>query len=93
MVVTIILFSPFASLVSKKEVELRFAGNQRVNFREVLNRFLEEYPKVRGLLRFALDETKVYGSLLPLRGGKVLLLNDEILDGEIINFYPSINGG
>ena len=93
MMVTIILFSPFSNLVSKKKIELRFIKKQKVNFKEVLNRFVEEYPKTKALLSFAFDKTRIYGSLLPLKGDKVLLLDDEVHDGEIIKFYPSINGG
>ncbi|MDN5313476.1 MAG: hypothetical protein PWQ68_2450, partial [Thermoanaerobacteraceae bacterium] len=50
-------------------------------------------PAVKSLLPSTSDHDKVYGNLVPIRNGKVVFLNDEIFDNDIIEFYGSLSGG
>jgi hypothetical protein len=93
MVITIILFPPFSHVIAQERVNIDFAGDQRVTFREVLNRFIDEYPITKTLLPPVSDHAGVYGNLLPVRGNNLLQLADEVFDKDVIKFYGSISGG
>jgi len=93
MVVTIILFPPFSRVIAKERVNIDFAKDQRVTFRRVLNRFIDEYPVAKALLPTASDHVRVYGNLLPVRDNNLLLLDDEVFDKDAIKLYGSIAGG
>lgn len=93
MVVTIILFPPFSGIIAKERVNIDFAKDQRVSFRRLLNRFIDEYPVTRTLLPPVSDHAGVYGNLLPVRGNNLLLLDDDVFDKDVIKIYGSISGG
>jgi len=93
MVVTIILFPPFSRVIAKERVNIDFAKDQRVTFRRLLNRFIDEYPVTKTLLPPVSDHTGVYGNLLPVRGNNLLQLADEVFDKDVIKLYGSIIGG
>jgi len=45
------------------------------------------------LLPKTLSENGIYGNLFPVRGKKMLHMEDEIYDQDIIKIYGSLSGG
>ena len=43
--------------------------------------------------QFALKSGCEVGSVIAVRNGKVLGLQDVVLDGDVIDVYPAISGG
>ena len=43
--------------------------------------------------QYALKNSSEVGSVIAVRNGKVLGLQDVVLDGDVIDVYPAISGG
>ena len=93
MVVKIILFPPYSTIINKKKLILNFSEIEWVSFREIIKNFVKKYPKVKKIIHSISDEYKIYGNLVPVKNGSIVFLDDIIYDNEIIKFYGSLIGG
>lgn len=92
MKVTLILFTPYSDVVGKCKICLNISEN-KIDFKNILVKLVEEYPRLKTLIPSVGDKTVVYGNLLPIRKKTVLRLEDEIHDDDIITIYGSLSGG
>jgi len=92
MVVNIRLFPPFSELTGSRRIQLTFDA-EIITIKILLSKLLQEYPGVKTVLPTTLDENRVYGSLLPVRNNRVLLMGDEIINQDEVIIYGSISGG
>ncbi|MDW7673430.1 MAG: hypothetical protein SCK28_02715 [Bacillota bacterium] len=92
MVVKVRLHSPFSQIIGKEQLELAF-DKDKVTIKTLVTRLMQEYPEIKTVLPTILDEHRVYGNLLPVRDNKVILIEDEIFDQDVITVFGSISGG
>ncbi|MCF6097124.1 hypothetical protein L1766_09030 [Thermovorax subterraneus] len=92
MIIKINLFPPYSIILNKKEINLEVEGTS-ASFKDVLKEFMKKYPQVKDLLPSDEDRDRVYGNLVPVRNGKVIFLNEEIFENDVIDFFGSLSGG
>lgn len=92
MIIKINLFPPYSIIVKQKKINLEVEGTS-ASLKDVIKEFIKKYPEVKDLVPCVEDRDRVYGNLVPVRNGKVVFLNEEIFENDVIDFYGSLSGG
>jgi len=93
MVITIRLAVPYSYVLGKKEITMEFEGTTQITFQEVIEKFIDQYPKVKELIPSTSHLFGIYGNLVPIKEGKAISLDEKIVDGDVLIFYGSLSGG